>query len=73
MYRGGPKVKWYARKVRHAKRGVRTRARPILASFVTFCLKIQFFEVGNGWYDGRHQSWGPEPMLERSSLQIGTL
>ena len=33
MYRGGPKVKRYARKVRHAKRGVPTRARPILASF----------------------------------------
>ena len=25
MYRGGPNVKWYARKVRHAKRGVRAR------------------------------------------------
>ena len=33
MYRGGPNVKWYARKVRHAKRGVRARACPILASF----------------------------------------
>ena len=33
MYHGGPKVKQYAPKVHHAKRGVRTRARPILASF----------------------------------------
>ena len=73
MYRGGPMVKRYAPKVRHAKRGVRTRTRQILASFVKFCLKVQFFEVGNGWYDGRHQSWGPEPMLGLFSLQHGTL
>ena len=33
MYRGGPVVKGYAPKVRHAKRGVHPRARPILASF----------------------------------------
>ena len=33
MYRGGPKVKRKARKVRHAKRGVHTRARLILATF----------------------------------------
>ena len=33
MYRGGRKVKRYARKVRHAKMGVRTRECPILASF----------------------------------------
>ena len=33
MYRGGPKVKRYARTPRHAKRGVRVCARPILASF----------------------------------------
>ena len=73
MYRGGPKVKRYARKVRHAKRGVRTRARPILASFGKIPSKIRLFEVGNGWYDGRHQSCGPEPMLGRSSVQNDTL
>ena len=73
MYRGGPKVKRYAREVRHAKRGVRTRARPRLASFVKFCLKIELFEVRKGWYDGRHQSWGPEPMLGRSPIRNGTL
>ena len=33
MYRGGPNVEWYALKVRHAKRGVRVRVRPILANF----------------------------------------
>ena len=33
MYRGGPKVTWYVRKVRHAKRGVRARVCPILSSF----------------------------------------
>ena len=33
MYRGGSKVKQYARKVRQAKRGVRVHPRPILASF----------------------------------------
>ena len=60
MYRGDPKVKWYARKVRHAKRGVCVRARPILASFGTILPKNpMFFEIENMWYDGRHQSWGP--------------
>ena len=43
MYRGGPKVKRYARKVRHAKRGVRARACPILASLVKLSLKIHVF------------------------------
>ena len=43
MYRGGSKVKRYVRKVRHAKRGVRVRTCPILASSVKFCLKIHVF------------------------------
>ena len=49
MYRGGPKVERYAHKVRHAKRGVRARACPILASFVKFCLKSMLLEIGNTW------------------------
>ena len=60
MYRGGPKVKRYARKVRHDKRGVPARAHPILASFGKILTKHpMFLEIGNMWYDGRHQSWGP--------------
>ena len=74
MYLGGPNVKRYAPRVRHVKRGGRTRARvqiePIL---LPLCVKIQFFEIGNGWYDGRHRIWGPEPILGRSSFQCGTL
>ena len=32
-----------------------------------------FLEIGNRWYDGRHQSRGPEPWLGRSSLQSGPM
>ena len=54
MYRGGPKVKRYARKVRHAKRGVRARTRPIQASFGKILPKNRCFwrlETG-GMMDG---------------------
>ena len=57
MYRGGPKVTWYVRKVRHAKRGVRARACPILASFGTLLAKSPcILGIANTCYDRRHQS-----------------
>ena len=59
VYRGGPGVKWYARKVRHARRGVRVHARPVLTSFGKILPKNpMFLEIENMWYDGRNQRWG---------------
>ena len=43
MYRGGPKVNRYARTLRHVERGVRARARPVLASFGTILPKNPCF------------------------------
>ena len=74
MYRGVPNVNWYARKVRHAKMGVRARACPILASLGTILPENPWcLGIGKTWYDGRHQSWGHEPTLGCCALQNGTL
>ena len=43
MYLGGPNVKRYARKVRHAKRGACARARPIPANFGAILPKYSVF------------------------------